>query len=307
MPVVNFALDYTPTTANLGVYVAQALGYYTDSGIRVKILPYSNTSSDTLINAGQADFGDTFQNSIMSDQAAGENIISTGAIEQHADSVIVYRGDDTSIKTPANLDGKTYGGFGYSTEKAMVAAIIKGGGGAGNYKYIVINTQAYPALASHQIDFTQAEDTWEVPQAQLQGHPFGVFKFQTYGLPDDYEEVIAAKVSWLDQHQAAAKQFMAATQRGYEYAAAHPDEAAQLFIKEVPTFSTQPQLVKASSELLAKGWFLSPNGKWGYQTLPQWTTYGHWFYTHGLLKTSTGHVLTTEPNWTVQFTNQYLS
>jgi ABC-type nitrate/sulfonate/bicarbonate transport system substrate-binding protein len=185
--------------------------------------------------------------------------------------------------------------------------MIKYAGGTGNYKYIVINTSAYPALASHQIDFTQAEDSWEVPQAELAGHPYGVFKFQNYGVPDDYEQVIAAKASWLNQHQALAKQFMTALQRGYEYAAANPDQAAQLFIKEVPSFSTQPQLVKVSSELLAKDWFLAPNGKWGSQTLARWTEYGNWFLAHGLLKTSTGKILTTTPDWAAQFTNQYLS
>jgi ABC-type nitrate/sulfonate/bicarbonate transport system substrate-binding protein len=54
---ISVALDWMPNTNHVGLYVAQAKGWYDDTGLAVEILPYTDTSSTTLVASGVAEFG----------------------------------------------------------------------------------------------------------------------------------------------------------------------------------------------------------------------------------------------------------
>ncbi|TIU56452.1 MAG: myristoyl transferase, partial [Mesorhizobium sp.] len=54
---VTVALDWTPNTNHVGLYVAQAKGFYAEAGLDVQILPYTDTAAGTLIANRVADFG----------------------------------------------------------------------------------------------------------------------------------------------------------------------------------------------------------------------------------------------------------
>ena len=46
---VSIALDWTPNTNHIGLFVAQAEGYYAEAGLDVTILPYSDTAAGTPV------------------------------------------------------------------------------------------------------------------------------------------------------------------------------------------------------------------------------------------------------------------
>src|SRR5690349_24537976 len=58
---IRIALDWTPNTNHSGLYVAQQEGWFRDAGLDVQFLPYNNTPPDTLVGAGAAEFGISFQ------------------------------------------------------------------------------------------------------------------------------------------------------------------------------------------------------------------------------------------------------
>ena len=68
---IRFALDWTPNTNHTGLYVALQEGYFEDAGLDVSILPYNNTSPDTLVDAGNAEFGISTQSQATFARAAG--------------------------------------------------------------------------------------------------------------------------------------------------------------------------------------------------------------------------------------------
>lgn len=74
---------------------------------------------------------------------------------------------------------------------------------------------------------------WEGVAAQRAGVDLNVFKLSDYGIPYCYSPVLAAHPQTLDQNPDVVKAFLAATARGYEYAAEHPAEAAELLCAEV--------------------------------------------------------------------------
>src|SRR6476660_6898990 len=73
---VSVVLDWTPNTNHTGLYVAQEKGFYEEEGINLKILPYSNAAADTIVGAGKANCGISFQENVPLAVAAGTKEIA---------------------------------------------------------------------------------------------------------------------------------------------------------------------------------------------------------------------------------------
>src|SRR5690606_22094892 len=82
LTAVTFALDWAPNTNHIGVYVADALGYFEEAGLDVTILPYGSASSPQLVSAGEADFGIGGQASVQTARTAGLDVVSVFRITQ---------------------------------------------------------------------------------------------------------------------------------------------------------------------------------------------------------------------------------
>ena len=302
---VTLALDWTPNTNHTGFYVAEQLGYYAAAGIKLRILPYNSTAPETLVGTGTADFGISFQDTFSYSRASGVPITSVMAILQHMATVIGVRAD-SGITSPAQLDGKTYAGFGTPAEVPGLQFVIRAAGGKGHFKTVTLNTSAYDAVYSGQADFAEPFATWEVIDAQLRGKPMRTFSFQSYGFPDRYDVILIGGTKWLAANPDLARRFVQATVKGFEYAAAHPADAANLLIKANPGVFENPQLVQQSAALLAKSYYLDAQGKFGRQTTAQWQGYTDFLFRNKLLVDGSGKVLSADPDSSTWFTNSYL-
>src|SRR5690242_7393902 len=59
---VNVMLDYTPNTNHLGIYVAQAKGYYKEANLTVEIQqPGSGVQVEQIVATGKAQFGVSYE------------------------------------------------------------------------------------------------------------------------------------------------------------------------------------------------------------------------------------------------------
>jgi NitT/TauT family transport system substrate-binding protein len=304
---VRFALDWTPNTNHTGFFVAGHEGWYAANGIELKVLPYTDTAPETLLAAHQADCGISFQDSLTFAAAAGADITSVMAILQHAASEIAVLGS-SSIQRPRDLDGKTYGGFGYPNEVPTVKFVIKHDGGKGDFKDVTINTAAYEALYAKRVDATITFTAWEGVEAQERGIDLRYFKFTDYGFPDFYQVVLACDRQWLEREPDAARRFVAATVRGFELAATDPDKAATDLIAENPgVFDSNPRLPTESAKLLADGrFYVDSSGKVGPQTLEQWRGYSGFLFDQGLLQDANGKSISSAPDYSKLFTNDFL-
>jgi ABC-type nitrate/sulfonate/bicarbonate transport system substrate-binding protein len=304
---IRLALDWTPNTNHTGFFVAQHEGWYADAGITLRILPYSGTAPDTLVGAHQAECGITFQDTLTFAVAVGVNETSVMAILQRAASQIAVL-ESSGIKRPRELDGRTYGGFGYPNEVPTVKFVIQHDGGKGDFKNVVIDTAAYEALYAKRVDFTIPFTAWEGVEATLRGIKLRYFAFTDYGFPDFYQVVLACDPEWLALEPDAARRFVAATVRGFELAARTPDEAAAMLVEENPgAFDANPGLPKASAEFLAKGgYYIDDGGEVGPQTLERWQGYSGFLFEQGLLVDAQGKPLTSPPDYATLFTNDFL-
>jgi ABC-type nitrate/sulfonate/bicarbonate transport system substrate-binding protein len=301
---VRLALDWTPNTDHTGFFVAQAQGLYRDAGIDLRILPYATATPETLLAAHQAECGISFQDSMTFAVAAGADIVSVAAILQKTASAIGVLADGP-IQRPRDLDGKTYAGFGYPNEDPTLKFVIKADGGKGEFKTATLDAAAYEALFNHQADFTIPFTAWEGVEAEQRGIKLRYFQFADYGFPDYYQVVLACDRQWLDKEPDAAKRFVAATARGFQFAADHPDEAAAILVSENPgVFDANKDLPNASQEFLDQGHYLvDANGVFGTQTLERWTGYSTFLFDQGLLVDSAGKPLPKALDYARLFTN----
>lgn len=303
---ITFALDWTPNTNHAGLYVAQEEGYFKAAGLDVKILPYNSASPDTLVSAGSADFGISFQDSFTISKAAGGKITSVMAVLQHWATEIAVKADRADIKSPADLDGKTYGGFGAAYEEPEMKQIIKSAGGKGDFKSVVLGTSAYAALYSGKVDFTVPFMAWEGIEAQHANEPLKTFKYTDFGFPDAYNVLIMGNSSWLSKNPEVAKKFVSALQKGYQFAADSPDAAAQDLIKANPGAFNDKSLVTESQQMLAKSYLKDAGGKVGTQTAATWDGFSGFLYNAGVLADANGKALTSAPDYSTWWTDEYL-
>jgi ABC-type nitrate/sulfonate/bicarbonate transport system substrate-binding protein len=299
---IRFALDWTPNTNHTGLYVAQQQGWFRDAGLDVQILPYNSTSPDTLVSAGAAEFGISFQDSFTVSKAAGADITSVLAVLQHWGTAIGVRADRADLRSPRDLDGKTYGGFGAAYEVPKMQAVIRAAGGKGDFKTVVLGTSAYEALYAGQVDFTEPFLAWEGIEAQLSNQPLKTFAYTDYGFPDAYSVIVIGNSPWLAAHADAAKAFVGALQRGYQLGADDPAQAVKLLTDANPGVFTEPDLVTRSQDLLAERYLKDASGKVGTQTAATWSGFSGFLYDAGALTGPDGKPVTTKPDFSTWFT-----
>ncbi|WP_290514318.1 ABC transporter substrate-binding protein [Aeromicrobium sp.] len=305
---VTFALDWSPNTNHIGVYVADELGYFDDAGLDVEILPYGSTSASQLVAAGEADFGIAGQSNVQTARTAGLDLVSVYRVTQTDTGRLVVLGDRDEITRPADLDGRVFGGFGAPLYSALAEATIQGDGGKGTFKEVALDTGAYEALAQRRIDFTLSVATWEDLQTQIDGHPYQSFRYQDFGVPEQQSTGIVSSDAYLKKHPKDAAAFVQAVARGYAYAAKHPARAADLLIKANPdTLGTAKELVHRSAELLAEdGYLVSADRAIGAADPDAWNAFGAFLVKGGFLTDSEGKAVTEEPDWSEYYTDEYL-
>jgi ABC-type nitrate/sulfonate/bicarbonate transport system substrate-binding protein len=304
---VRLALDWTPNTNHTGFFVARNKGWYAEAAIDLKVLPYASATPETLLAAHQADCGISFQDSMTFAVAAGADIVSVAAILQKTASAIGVLADGP-ITRPKDLDGKTYAGFGYPNEVPTLKSVITADGGTGDFTVATLDAAAYEALYSKKADFTIPFTAWEGVEAQQRGIALRYFQFADYGFPQFYQVVLACDRQWLERDPDAARRFVIATVKGFQFAADHPDDAAQILIDQNPgVFDANKALPKASQEFLATGGYLvDANGVFGTQTLERWTGYSAFLYDQGLLAGADGKPLGQPLDYQRLFTNDFL-
>lgn len=299
---VTFCLDWTPNTNHTGLYVAQAQGYYEEAGLDVEIVQPPENGAALMCAAGQAQFAieaqDTMAASLALDDPLG--ITAVAAIIQHNTSGIISRAGD-GIDTPAGLTGKTYSTWESPIELAMLENVVNGDGGDFSQVTLIPNdiTDEPAALAANQTDAIWVFEGWGYINSEVEGIDCDYFNFSDVNpVFDYYTPVIIANNDYLAENPEQAKAFMEATAKGYEYAAEHPEEAADMLIAGDNTGSLKgaEELVKKSQEFLSAK-YIDDADSWGVFDADRWNAFYGWLYENDLCeKDLTG----------IGFSNDYL-
>ena len=307
LDTVTLALDWTPNTNHTGVYVAMEKGWYQQQGIDLKLTPYSSSiAPETLVATGKADLAISFTESVTAARAVGQPLVSIAAIVQHNTSALVSL-KGSGLDSVAKLAGKRYAGFGAPYEQPVIQQMLSCAGATStSFQNVTTSLDPIEALKSKQFDFAWVYQGWEVIQAQRAGVQLNVFPLLGSCMPDYYSPVIVTSQHDITSRPDVLKRFLAATAQGYNYAIQHPKDAADLLIKGAPagTFDDNG-LVYASQDYLSAQYATGAKC-WGQQTLDKWTNYPRFMYAHNAVQDANGNPITTQPDYSAFFTNQFL-
>ncbi|WEV65999.1 ABC transporter substrate-binding protein [Bifidobacterium sp. ESL0764] len=262
-PTLTFMLDWTPNTNHVGLYVAQQLGYFKDAGINVKILPTAQAGAETSVQNGVANIGFSKLTDLANADAHGADLKLVFDLTQKPIARWCSLKNRNDIKTPKDFAGKTFVTFGSAEQSASVRQMIRYAGGSGDFKTATAGTNTFRTLTSGKGDFAGFYANWEEVESQLNGPALNCFAADKWGVPGNPDQLgFAVKNSWLKnpQNTANLKKFLKAARRGYDYALAHPDKAADILVSQTKTSHLDPKLARASMEKVVREGYWSGNG-----------------------------------------------
>ena len=286
---ITLCLDWTPNTNHTGFYVALEKGYYEEAGLNVTIVQPPENGAVQACAAGQAQFAidaqDTLAPAFTSDTPL--DVTAVAALIQHNTSGIISKKGE-GMDRPSGITGKTYLTWDSPTEKAIMENVVNGDGGDWDKVTLIPNTVTEEAQdvnnnPDHAIWVFYA---WGGINAKVNNIDTDFFFFKDINPTFDYyTPVIIANNEFLNTNPDAAKKFLEATGKGYEYAVANPEEAAQILINgdETGSLTGSEQLVTESQKYLANQ-YIADAQKWGYIDPARWDGFYAWLYEEGLVE-----------------------
>lgn len=272
---LTFVLDYTPNTNHSGIYVAIAKGYYADENLDVEVVQPPEDGADALVGTGKAQVGMSYQD-VMANYLGSDDQLPVTAIAatiQHNTSGIMSRAGE-GIDRPKGMEGKRYGTWDQDVEKAMVKSVVETDGGDFSKVQLVPSGDEVSGLKSNQFDCVWGYEGWGLQNAKLQDLSCDYWSFRSIdSVFDYYTPVVVANNDFLSEQPEAAKAFLRATKKGYEFCVTNPDEAAQILVDAAP--ETDAELAKASAEYLADQ-YTADASSWGIIDPQRWAAFYTW-------------------------------
>lgn len=282
---IDFILDWTPNTNHTGLYVAKEKGYFKEAGVDVDIkLPPEDSSSDLIIN-GKAPFGVYFQDYMAKKLEKGAGITAVAAIVEHNTSGVISK-KEANILEPKDLVGKKYGTWNDPTELGMIKTLMEAQGADFSKLELVPNndSNSITPIANGLFDAAWIYQGWDGILAKSQGMDTNFFYMRDFAKEFDYySPVIIANNDYLKANADEAKKVIQAIKKGYQYAMEHPEEAADILIKNAPELKNKRDFVLESQKYLSSQ-YAENKEKWGQFDADRWNAFYAWAKDKGLLK-----------------------
>ena len=275
------SLDWTPNTNHTGLYVALANGYYADAGLNVKIVQPPEGDAIAACSSGQVQFAVGYQDLLLPafTSETPMDVTAVAALLQHNTSCIVSK-KGAGMDTPKGLEGKQYLTWQSPIALAMMKSVVEADGGDFS------KVEQIPDVPTDEAQDVNANPNhaiwiyygWGGINAEVNNIEVDTFFFKDLNpVFDYYSPVLVANNQLIKDDPETVKAFLAATQKGYEYAVSNPDEAAQILIDSDDTGALDgcEELVKASQKWMADQ-YVADAPKWGYIDPARWNAFYNW-------------------------------
>lgn len=282
---VTLLLDWTPNTNHSGFYIAQALGFYDDANLDVRIIEPTDVPVPQAVGVGVVEFGIGFQEFSSLALAEGADIVSVAAIIQTNTSGFATVAADHPVTRAADLAPLRYAGFGFpQLENPILNQMLECDGAewdGSNYLEIA-GGDLLELLRRGRADFTWIFYGWAGIQSELQGTPLNVVLLgeQTDCFPTYYTPILLTSSALIEANPELVAAFVQATARGYQVAIEDPAQAAELLLAAVPELDGD--LVRASAEWLSSR-YQGDAPRWGQQELSIWENFSQFLFDIGII------------------------
>jgi len=272
----TLALDFAPNAAHAGIYAALARGHYRRAGVDLAVrAPAESAETPRLLAAGRVDAAVLDIHDLGIARRRGLDLVGVLPLVQRPLAAVLAR-RDRGIRSPRDLAGRTVGVTGLPSDEAVVdSAVSAAGGDPRAVRRLTIGFNAVSALAAGKVD--AATGFWSAEGVALRrlGAPVRAFRVDRWGAPPYPELVLAVRRRTLDADPALVDAIVAATRRGYAFAARRPDAAL------ADLLAAEPELRRAeqAAQLRALLPVLAPR-PFDRRVLRRWAA---WDRRHGIL------------------------
>ncbi len=255
---LKVSLDWYINPNHGALLAAQKMGYFSDAGLEVELLPPSDPSDPPkLVAASKVDIGISYHPQLLSYVTEGLPLVRIGAlIDTPLNTVMALA--DGPIKTIDDLQGRTIGYSLGGFDDILLSLMVAKEGTTPNVTLVNVNFSLMPALLSGQVDaIIGGYRTVEAHSIREAGKEPRQFFVEEYGIPAYDELVLIAHSD--RRNDPRLERFLEALERGVLYVLNHPDQGWAFLIegrKELDTpanyrswLDTLPRLAAAPAAL----------------------------------------------------------
>jgi NitT/TauT family transport system substrate-binding protein len=238
---ITFNMSWLPQGSVIGPVVAVERGWFKEAGLDVNIVRgYGGNRTANELDQGQFEVGYVDPISLVLNRSNGGKIKLVGAINTKWPGGICYVTSRVQAKSIDDLKGRVLGGGSASPVHNVVPAWLELNG---KPKDLVRMLRMDPAvvdasLIEGKIDLAECWRASNRAITQKQAAAAGVqvawIEYSDFGL-NAYGSGFAVREAYLAQKPDVVRKFLRASYRGYEYAMANPEQAADLMVKAFPT------------------------------------------------------------------------
>jgi NitT/TauT family transport system substrate-binding protein len=234
---VTLQLKWVTQAQFAGYLVAQAKGFYKEAGLEVEIKPGGpDVNPQQVLAGGGADVVVDWMPSALATREKGQAVVNIAQPFKRSGMMLTCRAE-TGIKSPADFKDKTLGVWFFGNEYPFMAWMAKLGyktdGSAGGVKVIKQGFNVDP-LIQKQADCVSTmtyNEYWQVIDAGIPADQLVTFKYEDQGVATLEDGLYVMEDKLKDEafvHTMST--FVKASMKGWDYARANNDEAAQIVV-----------------------------------------------------------------------------
>ena len=237
---VRFALDWIPYGKHSGLFAGLSQGIYGKAGLDVKIQRGFGADTLKFLSGGKADFIIAETDQLIVRRSKGLMAKVLGMF--HDESLfVIYSLEDSGIRKPKDLEGKTIGGTSYSMDRVIFpvfAKTVKINNGKVSWATME-HAALIPSLLSGKV---KAMSTFHTVYpavkagAQKMGKNVNVMLYSDFGF-DIYSGAFAANDSLISKRPDYVRRFLKSSYEALAWSIEHPEEAVRSFVKSHPEAS----------------------------------------------------------------------
>ena len=235
---VTLQLKWVTQAQFAGYYVAKDKGFYKEENLDVEIKPGGpDIAPAQVLAGGGADVVLDWMPSALATREKGVALVNIAQPFKSSGMMLTCR-KDSGIKTPADFKGKTLGVWFFGNEYPFLSWMsqlgIKTDGSSEGVKVLKQGFNVDPILQKQAdcVSTMTYNEYWQIIDAGLKPDDLVVFKYEEQGVAtlEDGIYVLEDKLkdaAFVDR----MVRFVRASMKGWKYAEANPDEAADIVLE----------------------------------------------------------------------------
>ena len=297
---LTIGLTYIPNIQFAPFYVAQSLGYYKAAGLDVTLRHHgANEDEFGALISGKENLIFAGGDETLQARTQGPDIVYVAEVFTKYPVALIVP-SDSPIQKVSDLKGHSVGipgKFG-ATYTGLLALLANAGLKQDDVNIQTVGFTQVQALVTKKVDAVMGYLNNEPIQIQKQG--MSVRTFDVASAQPLISNGVAGLRNTLSAHPDQVKAFIAATLKAVDYTIAHPQEAVEISMADVPGLDDPTNAADALTVLKATLPLWEHSGTAGYSDPAAWKSMADFMQAQGLLAGSAGDV-------TKAYSNDYLS